>query len=79
METIFGLQTGVDLYSKVKWLSVAFEVIIWKAVPSLLSVNLFQWGVRTFMNKEMSTSLTVLRIQFMWIDVEIYFVGGVND
>ena len=79
METVFGLQTGVELYADVKWLAIGFEVILWKEAPSLLSVNLLQWGQRHFGDRELSRSLTPLRIQFMWLDLEIYFVGGAND
>jgi len=76
METIFGLQTGVKLVANV---AIAFEVIIWKEAPSLLSINLFQWGQRRFGGGELNRSLTPLRVQFMWLDLELYFVGGVND
>jgi hypothetical protein len=79
METAFGLQTGVELFSRVKWLAIGFEGILWKEIPAAISVNLLQWGVRTFGDRELSTSLTLLRIQFLWVDMEVYFVGGAND
>ncbi len=79
METIFGAQIGAELFAKKKWLALSTEVIVWKAVPSLLTLNLFQWGMRTFGDRDLSTSLTLFRIQFMWLDWEIYFVGGIND
>ena len=76
METISGLQIGAELFAGV---AVAFEIIIWKEVPSLLSVNLFQWGQRSFNHGDLQRSLTPLRVQFMWLDLEVYIVRGVDD
>ena len=79
METSFGLQTGAELFANENWLALALEIIWWKEIPSLLSINLMQWGQRNFGERELSRSMTVIRIQFMWFDFEVYFVGGVND
>ncbi len=79
METIFGAQIGADLYAKKRWLALATEFILWKNIPSLFSLNLMQWGERHFGEHALSRSMTVIRIQFMWLDWEIYFVGGEND
>ena len=81
METAFGLQTGVELLSKrwKKWLAISTEFIFWKDIPSALTLNILQWGVRTFPDRELSRSLTIFRINILWLDWEIYFVGGENE
>ena len=78
METALGLQSGVELFSKKKWLAIGTEIILWKDIPSAFTLNLLQWGVRSFGDRELSRSLTIFRIQLLWVDWEIYFVGGEN-
>ena len=80
METAFGIQTGIELLGRKwkRWLAVSSEFILWKEIPSAFTFNLLQWGVRTFAERELSRSLTVFRINILWFDWEVFFVGGEN-
>lgn len=80
METAFGIQTGIELLGKKRkrWLAISSEFIFWKEIPSAFTLNLLQWGVRVFGERELSRSLTIFRINILWFDWEAYFVGGIN-
>lgn len=81
METAFGIQTGIELLGRERkhWLAVSSEFIFWKEIPSAFTFNLLQWGVRVFGERELSRSLTIFRIQLLWLDWEVFFVGGENE
>ena len=79
METALGLQTGVELYAKKKWLAISSEFIIWRAIPSAFHLSLLSWGIRVFPSRPQSTAFTLFRLGILWFDWEVYLVGGKNE
>ena len=79
METAVGLQTGIELYAKKKWLAISTEFIIWKSIPAALLLTFFSWGMREFPSRPRATSFTLFRINILWLDWEVYFIGGDNN
>ena len=79
METALGLQTGVELYAKKKWLAISTEFIVWRVIPSAFHLSFLSWGKRAFPPRPQSTAFTLFRIGVLWLDWEVYLVGGEND
>ncbi len=79
MDTALGFQTGLELYAKEKWLAISTEFIWWKEIPGAINLQLLQWGARTYPPREQARAFIIFRINILWFDWEVYFVGGKDE
>jgi hypothetical protein len=67
------LQPTIDISSV--WFGLGAEVVWWKEIPALFALEIFGWEGRDFRGVEVQ-ALTVLRVKFLYLDIEIFFTGG---
>ena len=72
-----GIRISPVIVLKKIWVGLGFELILWSEIPAILSFEFFGWNKRSFQSVDNEVSaLTILRIQFLLLDIELYITGG---
>ncbi len=70
------LQPVLALFGR--WAGMGIELVLWRNIPALIAIEFIGWEQRELLNEKIDV-LTVFHIQFLWLDFEVYLMGGIYE